>query len=257
MDIIGTIYRDGQIPELQYGVADYDDFRSSLLTSFQGITTEGWIFLMQNYEDTSGEAIAIIYYVSYVVILGIVLTNLFIAVLYQNYSEQYDSSSDPNEEKYQEMIGKVKEMNLPLRLKYLFEDKSYSLVSNRSNIILVNELRELKHPIENFQKKNLPESNYYKNALPAFCYKLINYSIFEAFIFLTIMINLIILCFDKYTPSDPKEDPFGANNVINYLFILLFFAEVGINLIGEGSRYFYFPFNIIDIVLVFATLINF
>ena len=68
MEIIGTLYRDTQIFRLQYGIANFDNFRNAALLMFQLLTFEGWMVIMNNYRDTSGHVLPIIYFLLVIII---------------------------------------------------------------------------------------------------------------------------------------------------------------------------------------------
>ena len=72
-------------PELQplidYGLSNFDNLPSSLLTIFTMITLEGWTKIMYNMVDSSNPGAAIVFCVSLVVIGAFFLLNVILAVL--------------------------------------------------------------------------------------------------------------------------------------------------------------------------------
>lgn len=64
MTKIGSLNRDTRILELQYNEVNFDDIRFASLAVFQCFTVEGWIDLLENYEDTSGSIGPMIFFFS-------------------------------------------------------------------------------------------------------------------------------------------------------------------------------------------------
>ena len=46
---VEDLYRDSEIPELNYGVTNFDNLGSAFITIFQCITMEGWTTVMYIY----------------------------------------------------------------------------------------------------------------------------------------------------------------------------------------------------------------
>jgi len=46
-DVLRNINRDSFIPELNYGITNFDNVTSSFLTTFQCTTLEGWFQIME------------------------------------------------------------------------------------------------------------------------------------------------------------------------------------------------------------------
>lgn len=78
---------DTEIYALNYGITNFDNFFTALLTIFQCITMEGWTKIMNIYEDASNALFVSIYFISCVVICSFFLLNLTIAVMLMKYEE--------------------------------------------------------------------------------------------------------------------------------------------------------------------------
>ena len=82
-----TLAKDTEIYALNYGITNFDNFFTALLTIFQCITMEGWTKIMNIYEDASNALFVSIYFISCVVICSFFLLNLTIAVMLMKYEE--------------------------------------------------------------------------------------------------------------------------------------------------------------------------
>lgn len=47
-----SIYRDTEIREMMYNLINFDNVGKALLTVFQCLTLEGWVDIMNNYQDS-------------------------------------------------------------------------------------------------------------------------------------------------------------------------------------------------------------
>lgn len=82
-----NLAEDTEIYALNYGITNFDNFFTALLTIFQCITMEGWTKIMNIYEDASNALFVSIYFISCVVICSFFLLNLTIAVMLMKYEE--------------------------------------------------------------------------------------------------------------------------------------------------------------------------
>lgn len=76
-----NLYRDSEIPELNYGLTNFDNIIYAFLTIFQCITLEGWADIMYMNQDAYSKYISSIYFVLAVVVWAFFLVNLTIAVM--------------------------------------------------------------------------------------------------------------------------------------------------------------------------------
>ena len=81
------LWADTDIPELNYGLTNFDDLPAAFLTIFQCITMEGWTTIMNIYEDVYSSIIVDLYFICCVVICSFFLLNLTIAVMLMKYEE--------------------------------------------------------------------------------------------------------------------------------------------------------------------------
>ena len=160
MEIIGTLYRDTEISDLQYGIVNFDNFQNAVLLMFQLLTFEGWMMIMNNYRDASGHVLPIIYFLLVIIIWSFLLTNFVIAVLFENFEEKQNREKDDAE--YEALVEKVESTDIPQSLKDLFLDQTYYFSSVKSEIIFTKELVCLVHPIKKFVEIKPPKTKYYK-----------------------------------------------------------------------------------------------
>lgn len=74
------------VVDRNWGFTGFDHFGQALLTIFQSITMEGWTDVMYTQMDATGDAFAVIYFVSLVVLGSFFLLNLTLAVIWDNFS---------------------------------------------------------------------------------------------------------------------------------------------------------------------------
>jgi len=79
-----------------YGINSFDNIISAMVTIFQSISLEGWVDVMYMLQDGSG-SFAWIYMTSLVLIGAMIVMNLFIAVLTDNYDTAADDDAAEHE----------------------------------------------------------------------------------------------------------------------------------------------------------------
>lgn len=115
MTIIGSLDRDSNIDELQYGVVSFDNFRGAILLMFQLLTLEGWLKIMNNYRDSSGDFLSVSFFIVVILICTFVCRNLITAVLVRNFSNIHDIKTENTE--YKLLCEKVESLDIPTKLK--------------------------------------------------------------------------------------------------------------------------------------------
>ena len=80
---------------IDYGIIQFDNIGSGILTVFQVITLEGWTKLMYNLMDSDQAYMSIIVFVSLVIFGAFFLLNLILAVL----MEKFESTKQEEEAK--------------------------------------------------------------------------------------------------------------------------------------------------------------
>ena len=84
-------------------------------------------------------------------------------------------------------------------------------------------------------------------------FDLVVHPIFEKFIMLSIFLNTFVLSFKWYGQSQEIE---RTNEIINYVFAIIFTLEFVFKLIGFGRRFFKDGWNQFDAFIVMGTLIG-
>ena len=79
------MWRDTSIPELNFGITNFDNFASSYLTIFQCTTKEGWTRVMTIIQDGYSFAAACIFFICFIIICSYFLLNLTVAVMLDNF----------------------------------------------------------------------------------------------------------------------------------------------------------------------------
>lgn len=94
------IWRDSMIPELNWGLTNFDNIGYAFLTIFECIIGEGWSTVMNIFSDAYSEAVVNIYFVLCVFICSFFLLNMTIAVMLMKYQEleKQQASSKHSEE---------------------------------------------------------------------------------------------------------------------------------------------------------------
>ena len=81
------IWADTNIPELNYGLTNFDNIGFAFLTIFETIIGEGWSTVMNIYSDAYNDIVVKLYFVLCVFICSFFLLNLTIAVMLMRYQE--------------------------------------------------------------------------------------------------------------------------------------------------------------------------
>ena len=79
------IWADTNIPELNYGLTNFDNIGFAFLTIFETIIGEGWSTVMNIYSDAYNDIVVKLYFVLCVFICSFFLLNLTIAVMLMRY----------------------------------------------------------------------------------------------------------------------------------------------------------------------------
>ena len=81
-----------------YGIPGFDNVGQALITIFQILTLESWVYLMYNYSDTGMAEISVIFFVL-VVLLGAFFTmNLVLAIIVDSFGSA-DEEAEKKEDK--------------------------------------------------------------------------------------------------------------------------------------------------------------
>jgi hypothetical protein len=252
LTIIGNLNRDTRILDLQYNQVNFDDIRLASLAVFQCFTVEGWIDLLENYEDAEGSLSAMIFFFSLIFLCSIILMNFVVAILFSNYSnrEQYN--------KHDELVIKLLEWveRLPLsqRISELFWNKTFNIQSKKSHMIFSGVITAVKHPIKTFTDIEMPQDEYYNKRIVNILYRVVHHPLYELTFCVVISVHMIVLLHDQYRPYQKDQYTVADNQKINILFFWLFLLDAAIRAASEKCALFDRFSTKLDIVLVILSI---
>lgn len=105
-------------------------------------------------------------------------------------------------------------------------------------------------------KIKYPSSNYFEHRIIRIIYAVVSHPTFHLFIFVSIILNTVILCFDYYDINGSFERP-AVFEYFNYTFMGIFTVEVILKMIGFGCKEFVKDrFNLFDTVVVLFSILE-
>lgn len=107
------IYRDVEIPDLNYGYTNFNNLPEAFLTIFQIITLEGWIGITHIYDDLFSPLFVILFFLLCIIICSFFVLNLTIAVMLIKY-EEYDKS-EKSSTHVQDLYEYGEKIKLPMK----------------------------------------------------------------------------------------------------------------------------------------------
>jgi len=253
MQKIGSLDRDTWINDLEYNEVNFDDFRLALLLNFQCLTIEGWVKIMENYEDTSGSLVSVIFFFSFISLASFVLMNFVVAVLFDNFSNKDKGMSDlATFKKLQKYVNKL---DVSDRLKDQFYDDSFSIESKKSQNYLGNIINSILHPKRMINAIHIPNNKYYDSVFTRVARIIVENILFDVLVIIIQQANIIILLEDRYRANEEDQSTLADNEYISSLFIGLFCLEVCLrNLAYRNEEYIKKKFNVFDILILMLTI---
>jgi succinate dehydrogenase/fumarate reductase cytochrome b subunit len=97
-----NIDRDTMYPEFNYGLTNFDNIGFAYLTVFQVVTLEGWVKIMEIYNDGDSLILSTIFFVLCVLICSHFLLNLTIAVMLDNFKQINQQNEDLQQLQFQQ-----------------------------------------------------------------------------------------------------------------------------------------------------------
>ena len=99
--ICGTVYDKYGLDPIEYddirnielimfGIPGFNNFGQSLLTVFQILTLESWVYLMYNYTDAGDGAVSVIFFVLIVLVGAFFTMNLVLAIIVDSFQQAKD-----------------------------------------------------------------------------------------------------------------------------------------------------------------------
>ena len=202
-----SLYDDTRVAELQYGKINFDNIGNALLTVFQCLTLEGWVNVMNNFQDAYDKYFTAIYFIALVLVCSLLLINLIVAVLLDKLREnQIESHSD---DKYEELVQELVDLGFsktPENDKKTADDPlkdmgcAEFLISHELNLLKSKEgtskMQFIKDSCSYFFKNpkiTYPKGGYFQKCIVKCIYYLVNHPLFHLLIFISIIVNTIIL----------------------------------------------------------------
>ena len=92
---------------INYGITTFDNIGSGILTIFQIITLEGWVYIMYNHMDSNLAPFSAIYFCLLVVIGSFFMLNLIVAAIMMNVS---DAPPPPDREEEERILEHLRSL---------------------------------------------------------------------------------------------------------------------------------------------------
>jgi hypothetical protein len=133
-------------------------------------------------------------------------------------------------------------------------EKETIIISKKASKMLQSKQSFFRSFAESQKQEDLDlDHPYYENSIVELCLRIIEDVYFNAFIFLIIIANTVILALDKYPEHDP--DVLAFFKILNLFFTIVFTVELVFKFIALGVRAFFRDgFNIFDMVIVFTSV---
>lgn len=199
---VSDLYRDTKIQNLNWGVTNFDNIASAFLTIFQVTTMEGWTNIMHIYQNSFSKYVTPLYFIFLLLVCSFFILNLTIAIMLNKYEELSTEQGD------QEMVHELMEMgrqaDLPQQLTEFLITEDITMKKRKEGH--ENWKKNLKSSLYlNFVYDNeivIPGTKYHSYKIIQFFFFLVMAPLFNSFIFLSIIINTILLSLEKYPEHD-------------------------------------------------------
>ncbi|CAD8122811.1 unnamed protein product [Paramecium sonneborni] len=266
--LLGMSFFGGQLTDTP-SRENFDNLQSSFLIVFQVLTLENWNSLL--YElllQPLSPVITMIYLVFWIMIGNYVFLNLFLAILLENFEEEY--KQDKTGLDYE--IQQVKNSSTTQVMPHSTLQQSGTNINMNSN----NQIQFTNQPIlrrrsqvkitfhhdESIQKKKEPSFIYFSeqgNQFRRIAYRIVKDKKFEGFIFILIFLTSVKLVLDTYIPSQGDIRIYSIQFDIGFaiLFGLEFlFKIVAFGFVQEEASYLRESWNILDFFIVIASFVD-
>lgn len=231
-------------PFADYGFTGYQTLWSGLLTTFQVVNIDGWVNLMNRFEDAKWPGLSIPFFVVLMLFGGLVLMNLVLAILW--YSFDMTVQEDRSHQGDYKLLMEAKRMDPP---PVITEDIQVLPLH-----ALVSSVQDLEVQVAAAQAFHALDTEFRSMGIKNICYSMITNPWFGRVMNIIIIINALCMCFDIYPPYDDTMLLILDN--INTLCSLIFFAEVCIKIIGVGVSFFEDSGNRFDFLLVMLSVVE-
>ncbi|CAK63561.1 unnamed protein product (macronuclear) [Paramecium tetraurelia] len=268
--LLGMAFFGGQLSKTP-SRQSYDDIQSAFLVVFQVLTLENWNSILWDLliQDVSA-FITVPYLVFWIMIGNYVFLNLFLAILLENFEEEYKNDKaglDTNIEIGQDSImdNTTQAVNSTSTLKSQMKTKKATVAKNLEN----NEdpeskkHKQLQQVFQYFVEPGICQFSLYmfsqENIIRRICYRIVKDDKFETLIFFMIFLTSTKLVFDTYIPDTGQLKETSLQ--IDIFFAVFFGVEMIMKIIAFGfvqqeSSYLRESWNILDFFIVIASFID-
>lgn len=108
------LYRDSSIPELNFGLTNFDNVINSYITVFQASTLEGWSKILQFSIDGDNQIFAIFYFIAVLIVTNFLVMKISIGLMTVNGNSLYEDDNLKLIQKIEECARLTKERNTEL-----------------------------------------------------------------------------------------------------------------------------------------------
>ncbi|CAD8085427.1 unnamed protein product [Paramecium sonneborni] len=250
---------------------NYDDIQSAFLVVFQVLTLENWNSILWDLliQDVSA-FITVPYLVFWIMIGNYVFLNLFLAILLENFEEEYKNDKaglDTNIEIGQDSImdNTTQAVNSTSTIKSTMKTKKATIAQQLENNGDVESKKNkvFQQIFQYFVEPGLCQYSVYlfsqDNLIRRICYRIVKDDKFETLIFFMIFLTSTKLVFDTYIPDSGELKEISLD--IDIFFAVFFGVEMFMKIIAFGfvqqeNSYLRESWNILDFFIVIASFID-
>ena len=234
--VSGDLYNDSLIPQLNFGVTNFDNLLLSLVPTCQIYMVEGFHEIMYILYDATNTVIPTVFCLFLIVICGFSMSNMVVAIMVDNFSKECEKSRNTSILKDTTRdLGNVS-----------------SIGKDSSPNGLLGSINKKFHNL--FKKPTFKKSDF-KQTGQYFALLIAKNPIFQLAMNLLVVVNLLILALDQY-PS-PSQSQLQVFYYLNLAFTILFLLESFLKIKGYGvEKYKKDKFNIMELIIAIATTIE-
>lgn len=208
---------------------NFDNSFNGFLALLQVATFEGWMEVMEDAIDATkvdqqpvreNNMEAYIFFIVFIITGSFFVLNLFIGVIIENFNQR---------KQQMEVYGSMDILLTP---------KQRSWMNALKNAATKKPTRKIERPTNRFQ---------------AAVFDLVQSRKFEIFIIIVIAINMLAMMVQHY------DQPHEVKQVLDYLnivFTVIFIVEAILRIIALRWRYFQYPWNVFDFIIVILSIVG-
>lgn len=238
--IIGDGYKDNEIPELNFGVTNFDNILHALIPTCQIYMIEGFQEIIYILFDATNAVLPAIYCMFLILICTFFISNMAIAAMVDNFTKESEKNRGPT------ILKDVSNS---------FGTIPFFSPSHTASVGLLGYVVEAKKKIRIFFTKNSIKTQDFPDRWQLYALVLVSNPYFQVIITMFLMVNIVILALDRY--PGPSEDDLLVYSYLNIGFTIIFLLECLLKIKGLGmNRYKKDRFNLIELFVAIATTIE-